>query len=182
MAALLGIPPDRDVVKSLSRILLDSPFLGMNALSTPVAVARALRHHAPADPALALAAFAAAVNLDVFGMPYGEIFPGVLENYPKVSDPDIRDRARIELQAAADSSTHPAATEAQTTLVALLATPKPPEPGPIVLPPTTVPVPPTPAPSLTRPSSLGLVLLGVGLMAVMGVAVWTLAMPQRRFA
>lgn len=164
---LLTAAPNRDAVRALSQILLSDPFMGTSSLDTPSLVARALRVHASADPILALVTFTAVLGRSTFGTPHAQSIEGIVENYPRVSDRNLRDRARIELLAAADNASHPARVEATRAFVVIKAIDAvtPPAPPP--------PAPPPPAPGSDaqgRPSPWGAILLGVGMLALVGLA------------
>lgn len=180
---LLTTKPSRDVVRALSQILLIDPFMGMNvfthpvvrtsafdipvlpalsafALTAPALVVQVLRAHAPADPILAFASLTAALSKTVRSMPYLQIIEGITENYLRVLDRNLRDRARIALLDVADNALHPAQKAAQKALVVLWKI----DAGSTTTPPSTAVDSGTPFP-------WGAVVLGVSMLALMGLAI-----------
>jgi hypothetical protein len=141
---LLRITPDRDVVKSLSMLVLAKEwYFTMNSLSVPYMLSAALRHHAPADRTLAASAFSRAILDDTFGAPVDDLIKGLVENLSTKTPQDIRARAILALTALADDSSsqwQPEAQEALKKVAHLTAAPEP----PVVVPPGTEPPPVTP--------------------------------------
>lgn len=157
---LLAIAPSRDVVRVLGQILLFNPFIGMSSTSTPMLVAQVLSAHAPADPVLALTVFTDALSKTMFGMPHLQIIEGIVESYPRVTDRNLRDQARIRLLAVADNALHPQQTAAQKALVVIQKI----DAGSTTAPPSTTIV-------SGKPFPWGAVVFSAGLLALMGLAV-----------